>query len=80
MKKETFAQVSLILGIVALSLSVIECIIPLIILAYVVGVVGIVFGIIGVNSDKKQTSISGIILSVSGILAASVWLYLALIA
>ncbi|MBO7079457.1 MAG: hypothetical protein J6W64_06580 [Bacilli bacterium] len=80
MKKELFARISFILGIVAISFSLIECIIPLIIIGMVVGAAGIVFGFISLKSEKKEFAISGIILSIGAIIVASIWLYLALIA
>lgn len=80
MKKELFAKISFILGIVAISFSLIECVIPLIIIGMLVGATGIVFGLVSLKSEKKELAISGIILSVASIIMASVWLYLALIA
>ena len=80
MKKELFARISFILGIVAISFSLIECIIPLIIIGMVLGATGIVFGFISLKSEKKELAISGIILSIGAIIVASIWLYLALIA
>ena len=80
MKKELFAKISFILGIVAISFSLIECVIPLIIIGMLVGATGIVFGLISLKSEKKELAISGIILSVASIIMASVWLCLALIA
>ena len=80
MNKELFARISFILGIVAISFSLIECIIPLIIIGMVVGAAGIVLGFISIKSEKKELAISGIILSIGAIIVASIWLYLALIA
>jgi len=77
MKKEIFAKLSVILGIVSVSFSAVECFFPLIIVGIVLGAVAIVFGIMAIKEFKNQ-SISGIILGITGIIASSVWLYLAL--
>ena len=79
MNKDVFARVSLILGIVAISLSLIECVIPLIIIGMIIGVLGIVFGIISLKSQYRQFAIAGVILSMGAIIIAALWLYLSLI-
>ncbi len=78
MKKEIFAQVSLVLGIVSVSFSAVECFLPLIIIGIIMGICAIVFGII-VFKEYKNKALSGIILGATGIIASSIWLCLALI-
>lgn len=78
MKKEIFAQVSLVLGIVSVSFSAVECFLPLIIIGIQMGICAVVFGIIAIKECKNK-SISGIILGITGIIASSIWLALALI-
>ena len=80
MNKAIFSRVSLILGIVAISLSLIECVIPLMIVGMIIGATGIVFGILSLKSEKRELSIAGIILGIGAIIIASIWLYLSLIA
>ena len=78
MKKEIFAQVSLVLGIVSVSFSTVECFLPLIIIGIIMGICAIVFGIIAFK-EYKNKALSGIILGTTGIIASSIWLSLALI-
>ena len=80
MNKTIFSRISLILGIVAISLSLIECVIPLMIVGMIIGATGIVFGILSLKSEKRELSIAGIILGIGAIIIASIWLYLSLIA
>ena len=80
MNKAIFSRISLILGIVAISLSLIECVIPLMIVGMIIGATGIVFGILSLKSEKRELSIAGIILGIGAIIIASIWLYLSLIA
>ncbi len=80
MNKAIFSRISLILGIVAISLSLIECVIPLMIAGMIIGATGIVFGILSLKSEKRELSIAGIILGIGAIIIASIWLYLSLIA
>ena len=78
MKKEILAQVSLVLGIISISFSAIECFLPLVILGIILGISAIVLGIIAVKEFGKK-AVSGIILGITGVIASSIWLYFALI-
>lgn len=72
------ANVSLILGIVSVVFGTIECFLPFVIIGIITGILAITFGVLSIKI-KKERSIAGIILGVTGILVALVWLHMMII-
>ena len=72
------ANVSLILGIVSVVFGAIECFFPFVVIGIITGTIAIIFGALSIKI-KKERSIAGIVLGVTGILVALVWLHMMLI-
>lgn len=73
------ARISIILGIVSIAFGTIECYLPLVIMGMLIGFVAIGFGIASIKGEFKNKSIAGIILGITGIIIALIWLYMIMI-
>ena len=72
------ANVSLILGIVSVVFGIIECFFPFVVVGIITGIIAITFGALSIKTQKER-SIAGILLGVTGILVALIWLHMMII-
>lgn len=78
--KNNNAKASLIIGIISCAFGAIECYLFTVVVGLILGLVAIGLGISSIKSNNKKYAFSGMVLGITGILIACIWLHMIIVA